>query len=822
MKNKLLSKSLLGMCALFCMGLATASAQQYKLASPNGKLTVTVNATQDLNWQIEHNGTSVLQPSAIALEGQNEKGKTVARFGKDIKVTSEKRRSVDTSFPTPFYKKAEVKDVYNELVLKCRGGYSVEFRAYNDGAAYRLVSEIRKPYQVTGETAEFNFDKDYQALVIDEAHNWKGLKKGAPDYGKFIQRHVQRTLLVTATPVHMSVNDLKNIIDLGHCNKTTSKRARSFDQFIRSYNALFAKDKDKDKHLLTAAKQLQEKVAKCWTKLAGNKEALDLIKASQVRLDRQPIAGNMRAAQLKEWDSLSKLSNKPSVQSLRELADAVLELRQFQDDQLLKYLRLLIVKRRAEKHITRDNGHIGTRRYLCGHECSTEALSDHQDPPADDVHLLFHDTSGIEQGGNSWVNLIGMRLSQLPLNESDQKQNARLMVGLPSSYAALTQSALLKDVQYKKNHKPVDKRPEVTRLYAGVFSRCTTNMDATHPKVKRTVDIVLANLLNGRKTLVFCQRLATVNVLAEQINRRVTDYLKAQFRDLPSINTEDSPLDMLDRAIACAQRNASIFDVTGKPISPNSFDAFKKYMHSSSSEKSISANHYDARLVWLVNKIVDAMFASEAESKVKREVKILLQAQKVNLTSLEDTKNTNESPQQAQCKTAPSVHKIFDVVQKVTSKAGNSDSSLANFSSPFFPLVLICSPVSQEGVDMHKYCCTIVLHDLNWNPAILEQRIGRLDRVGSFASELKLPVDVFVPFLADSYDEYQYHRVLQRAELQELLFGRNDKNICDKELNDTNDEHNVESKDADVPLLGNLIYGLFDMDLSAESRSDKK
>lgn len=165
MKNKLLSKSLLGMCALFCMGLATASAQQYKLASPNGKLTVTVNATQDLNWQIEHDGTPVLQPSAIALEGQNEKGKTVARFGKDIKVTSEKRRSVDTSFPTPFYKKAEVKDVYNELVLKCRGGYSVEFRAYNDGAAYRLVSEIRKPYQVTGETAEFNFDKDYQALV---------------------------------------------------------------------------------------------------------------------------------------------------------------------------------------------------------------------------------------------------------------------------------------------------------------------------------------------------------------------------------------------------------------------------------------------------------------------------------------------------------------------------------------------------------------------------------------------------------------------------------------------------------------------------------
>lgn len=165
MKNKLLSKSLLGMCALFCMSMATASAQQYRLASPDGKLTVTVLTDQDLQWQIEHDGTSVLQPSAIALEGKNEKGKTVATFGKDIKVTSTKKQSVNSSFPTPFYKKAEVKDVYNQLVLKCRGGYSVEFRAYNDGAAYRLISEVRKPYLVTGETAEFNFGKDYKALV---------------------------------------------------------------------------------------------------------------------------------------------------------------------------------------------------------------------------------------------------------------------------------------------------------------------------------------------------------------------------------------------------------------------------------------------------------------------------------------------------------------------------------------------------------------------------------------------------------------------------------------------------------------------------------
>ena len=163
MKNLSFKRYLPGI--LLFTGIFTASAQQYQLNSPNGKLLLTVNAEQNLNWQIEHDGTTVLQPSAIALEGKDEKGKTLIHMGNDIKVINESRKSVNTSFQTPFYKKAEVKDIYNQLILKCRGGYSIEFRAYDNGAAYRLISEIRKPYRVTSETAEFNFDKDYKALV---------------------------------------------------------------------------------------------------------------------------------------------------------------------------------------------------------------------------------------------------------------------------------------------------------------------------------------------------------------------------------------------------------------------------------------------------------------------------------------------------------------------------------------------------------------------------------------------------------------------------------------------------------------------------------
>ena len=152
--------NLLLLCAL------TAHAQQYQLTSPDGKLTVTVNTERSLNWEITHDGTTVLLPSDIAMQCSENLGKDISfTFGKDVKVTKVTRTSINTSFLTPFYKKSSVRDVYNQLTLKCRGGYNVQFRAYDDGAAYRFISELRKPFYVKNETANFNFNRDHQAFV---------------------------------------------------------------------------------------------------------------------------------------------------------------------------------------------------------------------------------------------------------------------------------------------------------------------------------------------------------------------------------------------------------------------------------------------------------------------------------------------------------------------------------------------------------------------------------------------------------------------------------------------------------------------------------
>ncbi|MNF98230.1 hypothetical protein D3C84_810840 [compost metagenome] len=55
------------------------------------------------------------------------------------------------------------------------------------------------------------------------------------------------------------------------------------------------------------------------------------------------------------------------------------------------------------------------------------------------------------------------------------------------------------------------------------------------------------------------------------------------------------------------------------------------------------------------------------------------------------------------------------------------------FNRPYgHPRVLVAqSVVGREGLNLHKACRTVVLLHPEWNPGVVEQQIGRVDRVGS-------------------------------------------------------------------------------------------
>lgn len=105
----------------------------------------------------------------------------------------------------------------------------------------------------------------------------------------------------------------------------------------------------------------------------------------------------------------------------------------------------------------------------------------------------------------------------------------------------------------------------------------------------------------------------------------------------------------------------------------------------------------------------------------------------------------------------------------------------AGFNSPLLPEVLICTTVGQEGIDLHRHCRNVVHYDLAWNPAVLEQRTGRVDRIGSKTfREREVEgrsnghgpfLEVGVPFLAGTYDERMYEELRIRAQTFEVLTG---------------------------------------------------
>ena len=96
---------------------------------------------------------------------------------------------------------------------------------------------------------------------------------------------------------------------------------------------------------------------------------------------------------------------------------------------------------------------------------------------------------------------------------------------------------------------------------------------------------------------------------------------------------------------------------------------------------------------------------------------------------------------------------------------------MLTFNSPFFPEVLIASSVMAEGVDLHRFCRYVIHHDLCWNPSTLEQRTGRVDRIGAKVERCGQPIRVYLPYLAETQDEKQYRVVMDRERWFSVVMG---------------------------------------------------
>ena len=100
------------------------------------------------------------------------------------------------------------------------------------------------------------------------------------------------------------------------------------------------------------------------------------------------------------------------------------------------------------------------------------------------------------------------------------------------------------------------------------------------------------------------------------------------------------------------------------------------------------------------------------------------------------------------------------------------------------PWVLVTSNVGSEGIDLHTYTARIIHYDLEWNPAKMEQREGRGDRVGRLLQDKLAILYCLVP---RTYDERMFYQLVARDRWHGVLLGK--------------PASQLEDDQADVPLI---------------------
>ena len=153
-------RTLFLIAALLCALPSLFAQKEYHLDSPDGKLTVTIRIDKQITYTLTEGKQTLVAPSPISVQLSDG-----TAWGSNSRLKNVSNRKSNEVIPSPFYKRSEIKDIYNEMTLNFRERFSLIFRMYDEGMAYRFVSTGSKPFKVANEEAIFNFEKDYKTFV---------------------------------------------------------------------------------------------------------------------------------------------------------------------------------------------------------------------------------------------------------------------------------------------------------------------------------------------------------------------------------------------------------------------------------------------------------------------------------------------------------------------------------------------------------------------------------------------------------------------------------------------------------------------------------
>jgi alpha-glucosidase len=157
-------------CVLLFSGSAIqlfAQSKPIDLTSPNGELKVAVTLSDKIYYNVSAAGKDLLTKNHLGLALKD------GVLGENPKLSATKKGKGDETIkPYIALKYSTVKSVYNSLLLTFKGNYAVEFRAFDDGVAYRFITSKKGDVEVLNEDFSINFPEDY-LVNLQQASGFK-------------------------------------------------------------------------------------------------------------------------------------------------------------------------------------------------------------------------------------------------------------------------------------------------------------------------------------------------------------------------------------------------------------------------------------------------------------------------------------------------------------------------------------------------------------------------------------------------------------------------------------------------------------------------
>ncbi len=134
------------------------SAKVIDVKSPNGELNLSVDVKDKIYYSVSYGNDLLLKDCYLNLQLENE------TLGNNPKLRSTKKGVIDESVKREIpLKNAVVKNHCNTLRMNFAGNYAVEFRVFDNGVAYRFITDKKGENIVMGEDFVLNFPANYKA-----------------------------------------------------------------------------------------------------------------------------------------------------------------------------------------------------------------------------------------------------------------------------------------------------------------------------------------------------------------------------------------------------------------------------------------------------------------------------------------------------------------------------------------------------------------------------------------------------------------------------------------------------------------------------------